>query len=106
MNKKGFSLVEIMVAAGMMSLLALGGMKLMKNQTKSSKTIAQGFEETAILNEIRTLLTDAKSCAETFSGLNMLKLKKLQNLQVEDQIFQISLSQGQIRDMEIKDLKF
>jgi prepilin-type N-terminal cleavage/methylation domain-containing protein len=66
MDKKGFSLVEVMVAAGMLGLVSLGVMKLTENQSKSSKTFETKFEVTSIVAEIRTLLSNSDSCTSTF----------------------------------------
>lgn len=69
-NNQGFSLVETMVAAGMLGLLAMAGVKLMQNQNQAMKTIETKSEYNGIMNDIRTILADSNSCRTTFGGQN------------------------------------
>lgn len=69
-NNQGFSLVEVMVAAGMLGLLAMAGVKLMQNQNQAMKTIETKSEYNGIMNDIRTILADSNSCRTTLGGLN------------------------------------
>jgi type II secretory pathway pseudopilin PulG len=66
-STRGFSLVEVMIAAGMLGLVSLGVMQLTSNQSKSTKTFETKFEVTSIVAEIRTLLSNTESCKATFA---------------------------------------
>lgn len=67
-NNQGFSLVETMVAAGMLGLLAMAGVKLMQNQNQAMKTIEVKSEYNGLMNDIRTILADSNSCRTTLGG--------------------------------------
>lgn len=70
-SQKGFTLLEVMVAMGIMGVAAVGGMRLMNNQMKSAKTVETRFEYGTIVNEIREILGDRNSCRATFFGRNI-----------------------------------
>jgi prepilin-type N-terminal cleavage/methylation domain-containing protein len=70
-SQKGFTLLEVMVAMGIMGVAAVGGMRLMNNQMKSAKTVETRFEYGTIVNEIREILGDRNSCRATFNGRNI-----------------------------------
>jgi len=69
-REKGFSLVEVLVAAGTLGLVALGLAKLAQQQMKSTSTVQANYEIAAILNEMRTILSDPNNCQTTFEGEN------------------------------------
>lgn len=65
-SQKGFTLLEVMVAMGIMGVAAVGGMRLMNNQMKSTKTVETRFEYGSIVNDIREILGDKNNCMLTF----------------------------------------
>lgn len=67
-NQRGFSLVELMVATGVLGMLALAVSQLTANQMKSSKTVEKKFEVTTVFEDIRTVLSDQESCTNTLAG--------------------------------------
>ena len=69
-NNKGFSLVQVMVAAGMMGGIALGVMQLSKQMQTTTVKGETSIEENQLINHISTILLDANSCMETFKGLS------------------------------------
>jgi type II secretory pathway pseudopilin PulG len=69
LNEKGMTLVETMVAAGLLGGLAVAGMTLFKTQTKAQKTVEQNYETTATLGAIRSILADMTNCNKTLGGL-------------------------------------
>lgn len=69
-KQQGFSLVELMVATGVLGLLALALSQLTTNQMKSVKTVEKKFETTTVLEDIRTVLSDQESCSATFLNMN------------------------------------
>lgn len=69
-GQKGFSLVEITVALGIMTAAGVALTRLMNNQMKASKTVETRFEYSSILNDIRETLSIKQNCAQTFLGRN------------------------------------
>jgi type II secretory pathway pseudopilin PulG len=72
LNQKGMTLVETMVAAGLLGGLAVAGMTLFKTQNKAQKTVEQNYEVTATLGAIRSILADQDNCSDALNlgGLN------------------------------------
>lgn len=70
MNSKGFSLVEVMVAAGMIGVIGLGVMTLTKQSSESAKSLEVNAEMVTVLNEMRAILSDPTNCKKSFDGIN------------------------------------
>ncbi len=68
-DAKGFSLVEVLVAAGMIGVIGLGVMSLTKQSTESAKTLEVNSEMVTVLNEIRAILSDPINCKKSLQGL-------------------------------------
>lgn len=66
---QGFSLAEVMVAAGLMGVLSLGVAQIMQNQQKTLVYAETKGEELEIFNRIRILLLDKAACENTFKGV-------------------------------------
>lgn len=62
----GFTLVELIVAFGMLSLLALGVVNLSKLMTRSNAKNQFDSEVTLITNEINQILSDPSRCVQVF----------------------------------------
>ena len=67
---QGFSLVEILITIGLTSGLALLGMQLSKNQSKSQRTIEANYEVASVLQQIKTILSKPENCESALQGLN------------------------------------
>lgn len=67
-NTKGFSLVSVMIAAGMMGGLALGVMKFMQDSSKSSTTLMANVEVNDLHQKVLLFLSNPLNCKATFSG--------------------------------------
>jgi prepilin-type N-terminal cleavage/methylation domain-containing protein len=65
-KEEGFSLIEMMVAIGVLGVLSLGVVKLMDNSNKAAKTIDAKDEISMLTREIVTILSNPDSC---FSSL-------------------------------------
>lgn len=65
-NKSGFTLIEVMIAAAMLGGLALLGLQLTKQTTKSSSKYQFDTEINLITNEIIEVLSDPPRCLSTF----------------------------------------
>ena len=69
-DKRGFSLVEILIASGIMSALLLYLYQTLGNQQKVARKVEVRLETDAILNDIRQTLGVRESCISTFTGRN------------------------------------
>lgn len=74
MNKKyklsqgGFSLLEVMVAAGLLGVLSLGTMRVLETINKGQKTMSQKSEISSVLYNMTLALRDAEGCGRTLAG--------------------------------------
>jgi hypothetical protein len=68
-SQSGFSLVQVLVAVGLMGGLALAMMQLTDNQLKAQKTMEMKAEVTEVENIIRQTISDIEACRATFIGL-------------------------------------
>lgn len=71
LNDKGFSLVEIMVAVGMVGGLALVVMTLKKDTATSTKRLEIASEIISLHSTINQLLIDETACTNTLENLNV-----------------------------------
>jgi Tfp pilus assembly major pilin PilA len=69
-KESGFSLVEIMVAAGMIGGIALALMQMQKNATRTSSEFEGKMDIAGIQNEIQQILAVPENCLQTFVGKN------------------------------------
>ncbi len=69
----GFSLVEILIAIGLLGALSAWMMNIFTQQTKNEKTTATNMDIDAIGNEVRNIMADGLSCAKTFQGMEYNK---------------------------------
>lgn len=71
-NQKGMTLVEVLIAGGLLAGLAVAGMTLFKTQNEAQKTVEQNYEVTAALGAIRSILANPEACsfANNLGGLN------------------------------------
>jgi Tfp pilus assembly protein PilV len=70
-SQSGFSVAEVMVAAGMLGVLSLGVTQLMQNMNKSSNKLKQDAELLAVENLISSTLLDADNCTASFRGITL-----------------------------------
>jgi len=71
LNARGFSLVEIMIALGIMSGLMLAVSQMINTGTKGAKKISQDIEQASLSNTIINTMRDKKSCEYTLNGLSL-----------------------------------
>jgi prepilin-type N-terminal cleavage/methylation domain-containing protein len=64
-NQKGFSLVEIMIVAGIMGGLALSLTEVLRQANQGKKGIELRYEYVDVLNKMRMYLADAEVCRST-----------------------------------------
>lgn len=70
-NNSGFSIVEIMVAAGLLGVVSLGAMQMMNNVQKGQATSETKLEELELRRVITTILTDKTACLNSLNGVNV-----------------------------------
>lgn len=72
MNKQaGFSLIQVMIAAGLMAGVAVLGMKIFQNQGKMTNKITQGANITEFRLNLITLLNRAETCTNALNGVKI-----------------------------------
>lgn len=69
LSNKGFSLIGVLVAAGILGLLMTATLRMIETQNIGMKYTETKSEMLAIANEITTILIDEKACAQTLSPL-------------------------------------
>jgi hypothetical protein len=69
-NEKGFSLVQTMVASGIMGAMAVAMMNLTDTNQKNLKHTETKSEILSLLSEARSILASPKSCMASFGGIN------------------------------------
>ncbi|WP_127716537.1 hypothetical protein [Halobacteriovorax sp. HLS] len=67
-KEDGFSIVQVMIAAGMMGIVSLGMMKMMENQRKSTKSMKTSMEVDSFYNEAKTYFSKDGYCSKNFEG--------------------------------------
>jgi prepilin-type N-terminal cleavage/methylation domain-containing protein len=67
-KQRGFSLVEVLIAAGLLSIISYGLMSLITNATKQQKSIVAKDAMRELTGEIRNVLSDSIACTKTFGG--------------------------------------
>jgi len=100
-SKSGFSIMEVMIAAGLLGIVTVGVMQITKNMTKSSKSDALRVEFNALTSQMQSILRDEYSCEATLSGLSpsglgsaVNELKRRRSDGSESVVFQIGQSYG------------
>ena len=66
----GFSLAEVIVAGGLLGVIALGGMKIIDFQTERTRDTSKNFQADNIMYDLMFVLRDRDSCYETFKDHN------------------------------------
>lgn len=69
-NQKGFSLIEVLIAIGLMGALSAWMMNIFTQQTKNEKTTATNMDIDSLGQEIRNVVANGDSCAKTFLGVD------------------------------------
>lgn len=69
-SAKGFTLIEVVIAAAALAGLALVGMQLQKSNSKSTTKNSFDSETTLVTNEMVAILSDPDKCLATLGGRN------------------------------------
>lgn len=67
-NQNGFTLIEVLIVAGIMGFLAVGAMQLFKNVNESQTFAASSADEQDLRTEIRMILEDERFCRVSLAG--------------------------------------
>lgn len=70
-NHEGFSLVQIMIAMGLLGVISVGIMQVMKTGTKTQTTLETSFELTQALSFIERTLASPGACEATVKDKNL-----------------------------------
>lgn len=70
-NEFGFTLAEVMVAAGLIGVLSVAVMNMMSNINRTSKRASQIFNVQQETQRITTLLTSGDACRNTLQNLDL-----------------------------------
>lgn len=73
LSKSGFSLVQVMIAVGLLGMIAVGVMQVSKQMQTTAVSGETSVEEIQLITHISTVLIDSDSCRETFRGLELGK---------------------------------
>lgn len=67
----GFSLVEVMIAAGLIGFFAILGMNMRDTMQRSQKILEGKFSSFQLMQDIETILSSGNSCYETFKEIDL-----------------------------------
>lgn len=67
-NNKGMSLIEVLVAVGIMSIMSFFIMDMVSNQNKAIKTTQHSLDVNEVQNQVQRLMIDSETCKNTLIG--------------------------------------
>lgn len=67
---KGYSLIEVIISFGIISVVSVFSMKMVEINTKNNKLNRGSFEEAEFMNQMSSILLDANSCRINLVGKN------------------------------------
>lgn len=70
-NNSGLTLIEIMIAAGIMSAIAYGMVTFFQTQKNTQKNLELRSEALAAVSNMKLLLINSTACKHTFTGFNV-----------------------------------
>jgi type II secretory pathway pseudopilin PulG len=70
LKENGFSLVEVLIAAGILGAVSVGVMQLTKNMQQGQKTVELKGEKMDFSNRMKLYLSSDKSCEATLGGIS------------------------------------
>lgn len=95
MTSRGFSLVEVLIAMGLLGIVSLGMMQVMSSQSKIEKRSIQAETINSLIFKLGATLSDGSACLNTFQTYTMTnattEITGLKNMNDND-IFDITSS--------------
>lgn len=73
-REAGFTLVEVLVAAGVMGILVVGMITMMSNSQKQTQGITAKTDFNSLVNTVQTVLNNTENCLTAFGGANAVQL--------------------------------
>lgn len=70
-NQQGFSITQVLIAAGLMSMLALFMARQMKLGLRMNKTSESNFESTFLWNNLQNFMAIKENCEANLAGLDL-----------------------------------
>jgi prepilin-type N-terminal cleavage/methylation domain-containing protein len=67
-NEKGFTLVEIIIAAGLLGFLALIATKLIGNMAQGARHVGTQYDESELRRSVSNILRDERYCRVSLAG--------------------------------------
>lgn len=89
-NNQAFSLVEMMIVAGIMGMMSYFLMTMIDNQNKSTKELEGRVESIDVIQSIKGILSSNQNCIETFKNLTKTDLLG-KDIKLDDRFISISL---------------
>lgn len=86
-NRKGFTLAEVVVAAGLLGVLSIGFMQITKNINTTQKTAETASDQAELRASIRMILSNERFCRVSLAG----EVFNKSNIDAEDEGLDISL---------------
>jgi prepilin-type N-terminal cleavage/methylation domain-containing protein len=104
--QSGFSIMEIMVAMGLLGVMSMGIMRLLDNTSKAQKSIEMKSDVQNLHNQILKIMKDEASCTATINflnyGLNVPSINILNSSNVSVPHFTVGQTVGKIKIEQIK----
>jgi len=69
-NQYGFSMVQLFITLGLFAFILVAGFKMLKNQSHIGESSRFYFEAIYLVDEIKSILSNPESCAQTFENKN------------------------------------
>ena len=70
LKERGFSLIQVIVAMAMLSIISLGYMRMNRNQLKQSKErLKIEMKLHPAMEQVKAILKSQENCTDTFLGL-------------------------------------
>lgn len=110
LNRKGFSLLEIMVALGLLGAVSVVGLKIMSNNFQSTKTSQTLSEFNVVYSNIYQNFLNANSCEATLGNddirtTTIIDIKNKIGAPIYDKINKFGSGTLQITNIELKGIQ-
>lgn len=78
-NQNGFSLIQVIIAFGLTTVLTLQLFKMSSYQVKITKNSEVSLDVSLMMNQIALYMSNNISCKETLNGINLSSINDFQN---------------------------